>query len=192
MRSENSSYHHISKLLHWLMAFCILGMIALGYFMEDIRPASLRIDAYQFHKSLGITLLALTLLRIVWRLTHRPPALPSTMKPMERLAANISHIGFYVLMLAMPLSGWIMVSASGKYPTIFFWLFNMPHLPMPEGVDLKALRKLAYEIHEITTTWLALGLLGVHILAALKHHYIDRDTVLVRMLPRFLAVKLRR
>jgi cytochrome b561 len=192
MRTEDSSYHRVSKLLHWLMALCILGMIALGYFMEDFKPVSFRIDAYQFHKSLGITLLALTLFRIVWRLTHRPPALPATMKPIEKLGANVSHIGFYVLMLAMPLSGWIMVSASGKYPTIFFWLFNMPHLPMPEGVDVKALRKLAYEIHEITTTWLALGLLSVHVVAALKHHYIDRDTVLVRMLPRFLAVKLRR
>ncbi|MBN8542729.1 MAG: cytochrome b [Alphaproteobacteria bacterium] len=182
-------YHRVAVFLHWVIGLSIILMIALGLVMEDIKPISLRIDAYGFHKSLGITILFLSLFRVYWRLTHPAPALPAGMKSWEVLASKATHIAFYALIIIMPLSGWLLVSASGKYPTIFFWLFEMPHLPV---TGQKALGKQAYEIHELTTQWIAIPLIALHVLAALKHHFINRDTVLTRMLPRFIAVKLGR
>lgn len=176
-------YHRVAKLLHWGMALCIIGMIVLGIYMNQISPASLRIHAYQFHKSLGITILFLTLFRIYWRLTHPAPALPAEMKPLEKFAAHSAHVALYVLMFAMPFSGWLLVSALAKYPTIFFWMFEMPFLPIPEFVDAKALRHLAGTVHEFSTQWVAIPLISFHVLAALYHHFIRKDTVLTRMLP---------
>ncbi|MFZ4125710.1 MAG: cytochrome b [Rickettsiales bacterium] len=182
-------YNKVAVFLHWAIGISIILMIALGLVMEDVKPLTLRIDAYNFHKSLGITVLFLSLFRVYWRFTHPVPALPSGMKSWEVLASKATHIAFYALIIIMPLSGWLMVSASGKYPTIFFWLFEMPHLPV---TGQKALGKQAYEIHELTTQWIAIPLIALHMLAALKHHFFNTDGVLLRMLPRFIAVRLER
>lgn len=182
-------YHRVAVFLHWFIAVSIILLIALGLVMEDVKPISLRIDAYNFHKSLGITILFLSLFRVYWRLTHPVPVLPASMKSWEVFASKATHIVFYALIVIMPLSGWLMVSAGGKYPTTFFWLFDMPHLPVTGN---KSLGKQAYEIHELTTQWIAIPLITLHVLAALKHHFINRDSVLTRMLPRFIAAKLER
>ncbi len=178
-------YDPVAVALHWLIALSIIVMIPLGLFMGDL-PADLKLDAYIFHKSLGILILALSLFRLVWRFLNPPPALPSHMKPFEKLGAKFSHWGFYFLIIAMPLTGWLMVSASKKYPTIFFWFSEVPHLPMPEAYSGKEAAGLFHDYH-LYLAYGALVLLVLHVGAALKHHFVNRDTVLTRMLPRFLV-----
>lgn len=175
-------YHKIAMSLHWLMALLIIGMIALGIFMGDIKPLALRIDVYQFHKSIGITLLFLALIRLGWRFTHPAPALPESMNTLEKTGAHTAHWLLYALMIIMPLSGWLIASTS-KYPTLFYLLFEMPHLPLPASIDSKALHEQAEAVHAISTQWVAIPLIIGHFMAGLFHHYIRKDNVLTRMLP---------
>ncbi len=177
-------YDRVAVTLHWVIAISILLMIPLGFFMEDL-PISIRFDAFAFHKSLGLTVLALSIFRFIWRLMNPPPALPTTMKPIEKFAANVAHWVLYFLIVAMPLSGWLMVSASRKYPTIFFWLGEVPFIPMPAGIDVKAAGELFHESHELLAFG-AIALITLHLFAALKHHFIEKDTTLTRMLPLWL------
>lgn len=180
-QNPKAHYDKVAISLHWLMALCIIGMLVLGFFMEDISPISLRFDAINWHKALGITLLFLTLVRIVWRLTHTPPALPEAMPKIEKLAARLGHLGLYGFMLAMPLSGWLFTSAYAKYPITFFGLFPVPYLPVPDTYR-KVLGEFFNEVHELMAYGL-IALLVVHLAAALKHHFYDRDTVLSHMIP---------
>lgn len=175
-------YNRVAIFLHWTMALLILGMIALGLTMEDF-PIKYRFLAFNLHKSFGITILALTLLRITWRLMHRPPPLPAHMAGWERRAADASHLLLYFFMLAIPLSGWIMVSADAKYPTIFFSLFEVPQFPLPAAYDTHDTHDRFEGLHYYLAMS-ALALAMLHGLAALKHHFFDRDDVLRRMLPR--------
>lgn len=184
--STTSRYHPVAMALHWLIAISIIAMIILGLVMEDVTPISLRFELFQIHKSLGLTILVLSIARLAWRLSHRAPALPAHMARFEKFAAHATHWAFYALMIAMPLSGWLMVSASGKYPTIFFGFFEVPHLPMPGDADPKAVREYAYKAHEIFTIYIAIGLIALHVLAALKHQFINKDNLFARMLPRFI------
>lgn len=153
---------------------------------------ALAITGFQLHKSLGLTILALSLLRLIWRLTHRPPALPTAMPAWEQAAARAAHAMFYGLMIGLPFTGWLMVSAQwdgGKplnVPTLWFRLFEVPHL---FGLD-QATNEIrahwaegAEEFHE----WMAkitAALLVLHVGAALKHHFINRDSVLAGMSPK--------
>ena len=185
-RSTNSEHYTRTAIaLHWLMALLILSMIAVGLTMEDF-PIRYKFLAYNLHKSFGLTVLALSLYRIYWRLSHRAPALPDATPRWQRVAAHATHIALYGLMIGMPLSGWIMVSADAKYPTVFFSLFQVPQFPLPAAYDTHA----THEVFEGTHYWLAMGAIGLvalHIGAALKHHFINRDGVLHRMLPRRAA-----
>lgn len=153
---------------------------------------ALAITGFQLHKSLGLTILALSLLRLLWRLTHRPPPMPATMPAWEVLAARGAHAAFYGLMIGLPLSGWLMVSAQwdgGKplnVPTLWFGIFEVPHL---FGLNAMADEFRAVFAHnaEETHEWLAKGtaaLLVLHVAAALKHHFINRDSVLIGMVPK--------
>lgn len=175
-------YDPVAVTLHWVIAFSIISMIPLGFFMGDL-PISIRFDGYAVHKSLGLTVLALSIFRFIWRLLNPPPALPSGMKPHERKLAKLTHWLFYLLIVAMPLSGWLMVSASRKYPTVYFWLGEVPFIPMPVGIDGKATAEFFNQYHELLA-YGALVLIVLHIGAALKHHFINKDSVLTRMLPR--------
>ncbi len=173
-------YNKVAVLLHWTIALLIIGMIVVGLTMGGY-PIKYKFLAYNLHKSFGITILALSLFRLFWRFTHTPPALPA-MPTWEKLAAHASHLGFYVLMIGMPLSGWMMVSADAKFPTVFFSLFEVPQFPLPAAYDTRA----AHDQLEWLHYWLAmgtLGLLALHVGAALKHHFINHDAVLRRMLP---------
>jgi cytochrome b561 len=181
---QTARYHNIAILLHWVMALLIIGLIALGYFLDDI-PKEYRGTAYMLHKSFGITVLALTLVRLGWRLGHKPPAYALSMRPYEKMAAKGTHWLFYALMIIMPLSGWLMTSAGGKYPIHFFNLFTVPFLPMPDGVDTKMLGGIFHETHEISALWVGIALITLHILAALKHQFIDKTPMLSRMKPKF-------
>lgn len=194
-------YSAVAMVLHWAIAGLILYQIALGLWMSEALEAAeeaRRFAAYetvQQHKALGLTVLALSILRLVWRLARPAPPLPRSMPPLERLASALSHWAFYGLMLAMPLSGWAMISTSPEFsmvPTGWFGLFTVPHLPADPLVAAAASSGLAADtagasaafagIHE-ALAYGALALLALHVAAALRHHYILGDGVLARMVP---------
>jgi cytochrome b561 len=180
-QTHTDRYDRVAVFLHWTIALLIIIMIAVGLTMGDY-PIKYKFIAYNLHKSTGLTILALSLFRLYWRLSHKPPHLPEGMSGFEKFAAKSTHWMFYFLIIAMPLSGWIMVSADAKFPTVFFWLFQMPQFPLPAAYDTHA----THEKFEWLHYWLAmgtLGLLALHVGAALKHHLINRDSVLRRMLP---------
>lgn len=182
---SSDHYTRTAMALHWLMALLILGMIAVGLTMANY-PIQYKFIAYNLHKSFGLTVLALSIFRVYWRLWHRPPALPPATPRWQRMGAHATHITLYGLMVGMPLSGWIMVSADAKFPTVFFSLFQVPQFPLPAAYDTHA----THETFEDAHYWLAMGaiaLVALHVGAALKHHLINRDDVLRRMLPRRAA-----
>jgi len=178
-------------ILHWLIALAIVAETALGWRMDG-PPGGTTFAIYQLHKSVGITILALTLVRIVWRLTHRPPPAVAGLAWEHRLASLV-HIGFYVVLLAIPLSGWLIVSASRTgVDTVLYGLVPFPHLPGIEGLaagSKAAVEAAAEQAHRLLG-WLMIGLLGLHVAGALKHHLIDRDDGLARMLPGASTVRL--
>ena len=178
-------YDRVAIALHWTIALAILGLLVLGTVMVRIAPgSSLKFELYQLHKSVGFTVLVLSIVRLLWRLTHPAPPLPATLKPWEAVLARVTHIGFYVLMLAVPLSGWMMVSASvWNFPTVIFGTFTLPHLPVLSTLaEKKPVEDALKEVHE----WLAIGMFALfllHVAGALKHQLILRDGTLARMLP---------
>ena len=177
-------YHPTAMLLHWLIAALIVVEIVLGWRMEG-PPGPVTFAVYQLHKSIGITILALTLVRIAWRWTHRPPALEGG-KPWERVLAGAVHLGFYGLLLAVPLSGWLVVSASRTgIATVLFGLIPFPHIPGVPGLEpaSKAAVEAAAQTAHSLLGWALYGLLALHVLGALKHHFVDRDDGLARMTP---------
>jgi cytochrome b561 len=170
--------------------------LALGWWMheaiEDRDWAARAIAAFQLHKSVGLTVLALSLLRLAWRLAHRPPPLPEAMRAWERLAARGAHWAFYALMVAVPLSGWLYASTQWRedgplaVPTLWFGLFEVPHLFGLDELPAR-LREDASDVLEDAHEWLAwamAGLLALHVGAALKHRFVERDTVMASMRPR--------
>lgn len=164
--------------LHWLLAVAILANLALGLVMVDmpgITPTKLRY--FNWHKWAGVTILVLVTARALWRLSHRPPPLPAAMPGWQKLGAELTHVGLYVLMFAIPLSGYFYSLAAG-YPVVFLGLVKLPVLIGPNP-ELKGVLK---DVHE-ALNWTLLALLAAHVGAALKHHLIDRDDVLRRMLP---------
>ncbi|MBI1213058.1 MAG: cytochrome b [Alphaproteobacteria bacterium] len=190
LTNSEKRYGAVAVTLHWLIAIGIIGMLILGKYMADLpRADPSRFELIQLHKSFGITILALSVLRVLWRLVNKVPPLPPQMPAWQRYAANASHFLLYVLILAIPLSGWAMVSASPLgIPTIWFGQFEIPHLPGLQGfADQHAVEGQLRETHELLGN-LMIGLLIIHIGAALKHHFWDRDDVLIRMLP-FTRVK---
>jgi cytochrome b561 len=185
LRSTSERYGLLAIVLHWTIALAILTLLATGTVMVGMTPgSSLQFDIYQLHKSLGITVLVLGMARMLWRLVDPAPALPGTLRRWEAALARVTHIGFYVLMIALPLSGWMMVSASvWNIPTVVFGLFTLPHLPVLGTLqDKKPVEDGLKEVHEA----LAIGifvLLLLHVAGALRHHFVLRDDTLVRMLP---------
>lgn len=189
--SSHSRYTNVAIILHWMIAALIIGQVAGGFLMVNLgeTQSALKFELFQWHKSFGIMILVLTLIRIVWRLTHRPPALPDSLKSYERALARLTHVGFYVLLVAAPLAGWALVSASpfaSSVQTYLFGVIHLPHLPFFEDVENR--REVAGQIAEAHEL-LAFGIITLfllHVGAALKHHFVDRDGVLQRMAP-FLA-----
>jgi cytochrome b561 len=186
--SRSPYYTTVAIALHWTIALAIVTLLVAGIWMTDaIKQPETRNFAYkvyQWHKALGLTVLVLTLARIGWRLMNPPPPLPAGMSSLERLGAQLSHGAFYALMLAIPLAGWAMVSASPLgLPTMVFGLFEWPHIPWLSALEDK---KPAEAIFKAAHKFMGVGLialLGLHIAAALKHHFVNRDDVLARMIP---------
>jgi cytochrome b561 len=164
--------------LHWLSALLILTLLVLGWFMVhgDLK-ASTKFDLYQLHKSLGFLSLALLLLRLGARLARPSPEAPPAMPRWERRAADATHVAFYALLLVAALSGWLLASAAIiAIPTRFFDLFVIPNLVGPDAALSASMTFLHYLVSR-----LLIGLLILHVGAALKHHFFDRDDVFLRM-----------
>lgn len=187
MFTFHPSYNAVAKALHWLIALAIIGMLALGWIMTSMENTPDKFALFQLHKSIGITILLLSLFRLIWRLTHKPPALPTGMPTWEKVVAHGTHALFYVLMIGIPLTGWIIVSCSSmNIPTILYGFIPWPHLPVfPDLENKKAIGHTFGELHGLLA-YLIAGLLVLHIGAAWKHHLFNRDDVLLRMAPRFL------
>ncbi len=171
-------YTTVAIIFHWLIALLIIGAFTMGLVMTDmpgISPTKLKF--YSWHKWAGVTILALAMLRLLWRLRHKAPPYPPTMPGWQQTAAHLLHGVLYLLMFAVPLSGYFYTLAAG-FPVVYFGLVELPVLIAPNP----ALKPLLKAVH----FWLNMGLaaaVGAHVLAALKHQFIDRDGVLKRMLP---------
>lgn len=189
---QDKRYTKVAIILHWLMALLIVWQIGIGLWMtgaiDDPASQGAAYEAFQFHKSLGLTLLMLALVRLAWRLLHRVPPMPAHIPGWQKLAARISHISLYMFMVLIPLTGWLYVSTGWNsdtgsafaIPTVWFGLFEWPHIPGLDGNG--PLADLVGEMHELLAFAL-IALLVVHLAAALKHHFIDRDFALWSMLP---------
>lgn len=178
-------YSAVAVALHWAIAILLLAQIAGGFYMHNLpNSAPMKFDLYQLHKSFGLSIFVLTLIRLGWRLMHRPPSLPDAMPGWQKLAARATHWIFYILMLTTPLVGLAIVSVSPKdIPTEWFGLIPIPHLNfLDAGADPAATEHNFIEFHEMLS-YAILGLLALHVAAALKHGFLDRDGVLRSMAP---------
>jgi len=170
-------YNNTAIAFHWLIALMIIGSFTIGLVMTEMSLSPTRLQYYSWHKWAGVTILGLATMRLLWRLTHAAPAYPQTMPGWQKTAANALHGLLYVLMFAVPVSGYFYTLAAG-YPVVYFGLFELPVL-IAKNDELKPVLK---EVH----FWLNMGLaasVGVHLAAALKHQFIDRDGILKRMMP---------
>jgi len=163
--------------LHWAIAALILANFPLGFFNEAIESAS-GASPMWLHKSIGLTVLVLSIARLAWRLTHRPPPLPGTVIGWRATASAAVHRAFYALMVLVPLSGWLRTSA-GAYPLTWFGVLDVPKFPILRG---SAEARLAASAHDLLA-WTMMALVALHVAAALHHHFVLRDAVLRRMLP---------
>ena len=171
----NSTYTPVAKGLHWLMAALIIGLLVLGIYMHELPLSPEKLQLYSWHKWAGVTVFLLVWLRLAWRLTHRPPALPEAMSPLMRLAAHAGHAALYALMVVIPLSGWLMSSAKGVQ-TVWFGVLPIPDLLARD----KELGNLLQWVHKGLNITLMLTLAG-HVGAALWHHFVLKDDTLRRM-----------
>jgi cytochrome b561 len=165
------------KALHWLVAVLIVVQATLGVAAVAWRLSPAKLHLFVWHKSLGMLILALVAVRLAVRATHRAPALPATMPRLERRAARASHALLYALMVALPLSGWV-VNSAANVPVRLFWLLPLPAIAAPS----QSLEAVAARTHLMLVVALA-ALLALHVAAALRHHRVLRDDVLRRMLP---------
>jgi len=183
LRNTTSGYGRVAILFHWTMAVLIFGMLGLGLYMHNqplTEPRTFQL--YQLHKSVGFVVLALAVLRLLWRLFNPSPKLPEGMHPLERIGAHLGHTGLYALLFALPVSGWLMVSASPwGIPTVLFNLLPVPHLPVPEALGDQEQAEALFKILHEYGAYLLIALIAVHVAAAFKHHLIARDDTLKRM-----------
>lgn len=175
-QADSVGYSSVSKLLHWVIALLAFSQLAMGK-LFDLDPKESP-GLFGWHTTLGLLVLVLMAVRIAWRLTHDLPSLPIAVPAWQRKIAKVNHLTFYALLIVLPFSGWLLASASGDSVTLF-GLFPIPALLRPSG---EATEAVLGEVHELLGNALLI-LAGVHVLAGLKHHFVDHDNVLRRMLP---------
>lgn len=174
LKNNNSHFGIVAIGLHWLMAILIIALLCIGLYMTTLAATPQKFALYGYHKEFGILVLALAAFRLIWRIRNQIPSLD--LPKWQVMAAYLAHYALYFFMFAMPLSGWFMSSAAG-HPPSFFGLFTLPNLVNPNK-DLSHWFALAH-------TWLAymlIATIGIHTLAALKHHFIDKDNILRRII----------
>ncbi len=180
-------YGSIAITLHWLIALGIIVNIALGLYFSDLpRSDPDKFLLTQTHKSIGLSILVLSLMRVAWRLVNPVPPLPASMNGFLRFAARTTQFLLYVLIVAIPLSGWLYVSASPLgLPTMFFGQFAWPNIPFLADLPRAQKIPLGHEFHSIHSflAWSAIVLIPIHIMGALYHQFVRHDEVLARMIP---------
>jgi cytochrome b561 len=176
-RNSPERWGAIAQLLHWGIAVMVIGLAIVGLTMDELPNSPTKMQVYALHKSTGLTVLVLVVLRLIWRLVDRRPPYPPTMARWQQQLAALTHGLLYALLLSMPLSGWLYNSAS-NFPLRWFGLFPVPSLSGPD----RELKHFAHEVHE-TGFYVLAALFALHVGAALLHHYRYRDATLVRMLP---------
>ena len=187
LKDLNLRYGSVAMTLHWLIAAAVLFNIALGYYMGDLPQSDPdRFWFIQFHKSTGLSILVLSVARVLWRVVNPMPDFSAQMPMWERVAARGVHNVFYVLIIAIPLAGWAMVSSSPLgLPTMWYGLFQWPHIPFLAELPREQKQQIIGTLREThnTLALTALCLIVLHVAAALKHQFWNRDTVFARMLP---------
>jgi len=176
-RNSSDRYGTVSKTFHWLTSITVIVLICVGLYMTRAEKTTALFSLYGLHKSFGICVLTVTFLRVLWHVYSKKPALVDTMKPWEKLAAKAGHWFLYLCLFGMPLSGWTMSSAYGR-PVSVFGFGPLPDL-VAKNEELAP--RLA-AVHEYLS-YALIGMIVLHVGAALKHHFIDKDPTLKRMLP---------
>lgn len=176
LTNTSTRYGLVPQLLHWLVLILLIVQFLLAEAAEDAPEGAAQLATLAWHKSVGITLLLLAFTRVAWRLFDRPPPLPPQPR-WQAAAATSVHWALYALLFALPLTGWMMSSADG-HSVSWFGVIHLPDLVMPS----ESLEEILHEVHEALATGL-LVLAGIHVLAALKHQFVDRDGLMSRMLP---------
>lgn len=175
--SETGKYPPLSQAFHWLIAALILFQVPLAYYMIGLPVSPDKLASYALHKSVGMSIFALSTARLAWRWLHPPPPMPADTRRLQRFLARATQAGLYGLTLAMPIAGWLSSSAA-NFPVSLFGLVTLPDLVAPD--------QQLHERLELAHRWMAYGLfalLALHVSAALHHHLVRRDNVLVAMLP---------
>lgn len=178
MREARTRYSAVSIVLHWTIFALILANATFGGWMEDAAPPD-KLGYFALHKSVGILVLVLSLIRLGWRVAHPFAPFPDSMPRWERLLARGTHVLFYLLMIGAPLLGWAAASAGGAPAVPLFDVLPGPNLPLPKDADL---REVLGGLHKLMVKAIYIVLV-VHVLGALKHQFLDRDEILYRMLP---------
>jgi cytochrome b561 len=177
IRNTTTRWGSVAQLFHWVIVALIITQFVLASMSDALPLGMAKLAVLARHKSVGITILGLAILRLLWRFMNPAPALPDTLKPWERVAAHVTHYGLYVFLFAMPLTGWAMSSAR-NFPVSWFNLFQLPDFVAPN----RPLYDTLHTVHA-TLAWLLVATAVVHVGAALKHHFFLKDNVLRRMLP---------
>jgi cytochrome b561 len=177
LKNTPNSYGSVAKFFHWTISVAVFTMLIIGFLMGEIKNEATAGQFYDFHKSLGLTIFAILFFRLSWRLINPNPSLDN-LHAWERILSRLTHFLLYILLFALPFSGWLMSTASGYVPEYFGWF----SVPMPFVPVSKTLSKTASKMHEFFA-WSIIVLLCLHIAGALKHHFIDKDNILRRMLP---------
>jgi|AntRauTorcE11897_2_1112592.scaffolds.fasta_scaffold02503_7 cytochrome b561 len=178
IRNTSTYYGSLTKLFHWTIALLVIGMLFAGEYMHELEATPFKFEVYSWHKSIGLLVLSLVMLRLIWRLITPPPGfITAQTKDWEIKLAYLIHFLLYLCLFLMPLSGWLMASAEpNPDPTIYG--FDLPQLIEPD----KTMKALFSETHSIIASAL-IALISLHVLGALKHHFINKDRTLIRMLP---------
>lgn len=188
MAVASRTYTGVAIVLHWLIAVMLISTVFYGWWMNDLRAAAFNGEAsissvqtaFNWHKTSGIAILILSLIRLAWRFTHPVPAIPAGTPGWQAFAARFTHVAFYVAMIGIPIGGYVAASSySAGFPILLFDQIEMPKLPVPRTEEFQA---LSGSLHG-RGGWVILSLLALHAGAALKHHVLDRDGVLQRMIP---------
>lgn len=180
-------YTKTAIVLHWLVALLMIANVVLTWIVDDLPDAATR-PVIDTHKSIGITVLGLALLRLLWRAGHRPPALPASYPGWERIAAHLAHAGLYLAIIALPISGWLHDSAwkdAPTHPMFLFWLIPWPRIAWIADLDpvtKEHFHDLFFTIHSAFGYFLY-ALFVLHVAGALKHQFLDKEPELQRMLP---------
>ena len=180
-RQTQTDYHLLSIVLHWVLGLSLVATFVLGVYMHELPFSPTRLKLYNWHKWAGVSILMLSVLRLVWRMTHPPAPLPAAvqknMPGWQMRAYRATHGLFYVLFLVVPLIGWAYSSAAG-FPVVLFGVLPLPDLLAAD----KELAELIKPLHKASALMLA-ALVLVHVGAAIKHHFVDRDGLMARMVP---------